>query len=278
MSRNIGATFFASLLLISPGAHAHPYLAIDGRNIRIEFNDSLQSRIVAKRDGRQIALGPFSTSEHIAIAGTKIGDFTLTRRRTQSIRDALGAERRLVLIGAGASLIKTVAAAVYDDCARTVFLEIRYASRGCSELQVSGGTSHDYLVSNAGGGDPPFWSYRGRRDWVQPLAVGFRQDNYLGMNASEHGGGTPVADIWRRDAGIAVGHIEGFPLSLPVSMPDAASARLAVNFKSAETLKPGARLNILDPRHGAAEGLLPDHVRPLQDHAEAANAVQVRPE
>ena len=58
---------------------------------------------------------------------------------------------------------------------------------------------------------PAFWSYEGasyedRRDWVQPLEPGFEQRNYMGMNASDYGGGTPVVDIWRRDGGLAVGH------------------------------------------------------------------------
>ena len=38
------------------------------------------------------------------------------------------------------------------------------------------------------------------------------------MEASDYGGGTPVANIWRRDAGLAVGHVEPVPrlLDLPV--------------------------------------------------------------
>jgi hypothetical protein len=42
--------------------------------------------------------------------------------------------------------------------------------------------------------------------WVVPLKPGFRQENFLGMNATDYGGGTPVVDVWRRDAGLAVGH------------------------------------------------------------------------
>ena len=34
---------------------------------------------------------------------------------------------------------------------------------------------------------------------------GFRQENFLGMNATDYGGGTPVVDVWRRDVGLAVG-------------------------------------------------------------------------
>ncbi len=49
------------------------------------------------------------------------------------------------------------------------------------------------------------------------------------MNATDYGGGTPVSDVWRRDAGIAVGHLERVPklVSLPVKMPDASHATVA---------------------------------------------------
>ena len=52
------------------------------------------------------------------------------------------------------------------------------------------------------------------------------------MNASDYGGGTPIVDVWRRDVGMAVGHVETRPklVSLPVSMPDAAHAKMAVRF------------------------------------------------
>ena len=79
-----------------------------------------------------------------------------------------------------------------------------------------------------GSAEPAFWSYqsgsyRNRPDWVMPLKVDFKQENFLGMNATDYGGGTPVADVWRRDVGIAVGHLEHAPklVSLPVAMPDA---------------------------------------------------------
>ena len=34
------------------------------------------------------------------------------------------------------------------------------------------------------------------------------------MNASDYGGGTPIVDVWRRDVGIGVGHVE------PTTAPD----------------------------------------------------------
>ena len=35
---------------------------------------------------------------------------------------------------------------------------------------------------------------------------GFYEKNFMGMNASDYGGGIPVIDLWRKDAGIAIGN------------------------------------------------------------------------
>ena len=58
---------------------------------------------------------------------------------------------------------------------------------------------------------------------------------------SDYGGGTPIVDVWRRDVGMAVGHVEPRPklVSLPVSMPDAAHASIAVRFTKDISLSPG---------------------------------------
>jgi alpha-galactosidase len=66
----------------------------------------------------------------------------------------------------------------------------------------------------------------------------------MGMNSTDYGGGTPVSDVWRRDAGLAVGHIEMVPklVSLPVTMADSQAATVAVTYKKDQPLKPKATL------------------------------------
>ena len=96
--------------------------------------------------------------------------------------------------------------------------------------------------SDAPGG---FWSFSGathedRRDWVQPLKADFDQRNSLSMAASDYGGGIPMANIWRRDVGLAVGHVEPMPrlLDLPVRKT-ANGASIAI--ESAQTRNARAR-------------------------------------
>ena len=127
------------------------------------------------------------------------------------------------------------------------FFDVQYTNTGRTELAVKGWTNNAYTINaQPGQGQPPFWSYQSgsyekRPNWVLPLHANFQQENYQGMNADDYGGGTPIVDVWRRDVGIAVGHVETRPklVSLPVSMPDAAHARIAVRFAKEIELGPG---------------------------------------
>jgi len=56
-----------------------------------------------------------------------------------------------------------------------------------------------------------------RKDWVLPVEEGFAQQNYLGMNNTDYGGGIPVLDLWQRDGGLAIGLFE--PVLRMISMP-----------------------------------------------------------
>jgi len=67
------------------------------------------------------------------------------------------------------------------------------------------------------------------------------------MNAPDYGGGTPFADVWSRHLGIAVGELSLKPteVSLPVSMPVATHARLAIALVKPQSIAPGETLHTL---------------------------------
>jgi alpha-galactosidase len=127
------------------------------------------------------------------------------------------------------------------------FFDVQYTNTGTSRLTIKSWTNNAYTVNaQVGASAPAFWSYQGgsyekRPNWILPLHPNFQQDNYQGMNASDYGGGTPIVDVWRRDVGLAVGHVEVRPklVSLPVSMPDASHAKIAVRFNKDISLSPG---------------------------------------
>jgi len=223
---------------------------VDGRNIRIEFDRQMHSRVVALFAGRERVIGDFTPSEFIRVSGRDITDFTLQDQKHERVQDQMGSGTRTVLAGTAPSLGKTVTVTMYDAFPRMAVFEVAYTNTGTSDLSVNGWTNQDYSIrAPAAATQPAFWSYQSgsyerRPDWVLPLKPGFQQENFMGMNASDYGGGTPVVDVWRRDAGIGVGHLEMAPklVSLPVTQQGPDRATVAVEFKHDEVLKPGATL------------------------------------
>lgn len=238
------------LLTVSFLRPAASTVKIETNSLRIEFDASMHSRVTARFDGRETVLGEFGPSESITADGTELSDFQLKASRQQRVQDDLGSGQATSLTGSQGALQKEMRVTVYDDVPQFAIFNVTYTNKGSSGLKVEAWANNRYSISAAeAAGEPAFWSYQGgsyesRPDWVLPLKPGFKQENYLGMNATDYGGGTPVVDIWRRDVGIAVGHLETAPklVSLPVAMPDSKHATLGLSFRSSESLKPGASL------------------------------------
>ncbi len=226
--------------------------AVDGDGIRLEFDSRMRSRVVATSAGEKL-LGPFEASETLLTASGVLGDFALETREEAAVSDALGKGHRVTLTGHAGTIAKHVEVTAYAARPRWLFTKVRYVNEGGAPLAVTGWTSNRYVLEAAGDSpEPAFWSYQSgsyekRPDWVLPLPPGFAQQNFLGMNASDYGGGTPVVDVWRRDVGLAVGHVELVPklVSLPVRRRPDGSAELAVSAKRATTLDPGKSLETL---------------------------------
>ncbi len=126
---------------VSPKAHA------DGRNIRIEFNGMLQSRVVAKFEGKEIAIGDYAPSETLTVAGKEISEFALRDVKRGSVRDSLGAGQRVTLTGTAPSLKKTVAVTTYGEFPQMAVFEVQYTNTGGSSLSVDGWTNQRYSIS-----------------------------------------------------------------------------------------------------------------------------------
>ena len=264
----------AALIFTAPAVRASDAKAQIGTgNIRVEFDGMLRSRVIARFEGKEIPLGGFSQSESLVAGGAPILDFPHTGSKQENVND-LGRGRRLTLTGLASGIQKTVSVTVYDTMPRMAFFHVRYTNKGPNTAHVTGWTSHSFTIdAAAGGGEPAFWSYqsgsyRNRPDWVLPLKSGFKQENFLGMNATDYGGGTPVSDVWRRDVGLAIGHLERVPklVSLPVTMPDATHATVALSMKTSVDLKPAESLETLPGFVAVHRG---DYFGALKDYSAA---------
>ena len=109
------------------------------------------------------------------------------------------------MLGKSGDLGKTVSVAIYADFPSIAVFDVEYTNQGTTPFKIRGWTNHQYsLTSLPAARGPAFWSYQSgsyekRPNWVVPLRAGFHQDNFLGMNASDYGGGTPIVDVWRKD-------------------------------------------------------------------------------
>jgi alpha-galactosidase len=246
-------------------------LQIQSAILRIEFDRKLHTRVVPLFDGVANLVVPFSESETVAGVGHTWSDFVLASAHRDSVADAFGTGERLSLTGKSGDLRKNISVTIYRDFPSIAIFEVTYTNEGTARLAIRGWANHQYLLNSLpAAGVPAFWSYqsgsyRKRPDWVLPLHPGFRQRNYLGMNASDYGGGTPIVDVWRKDVGLAVGDVEPGPrlISLPVSMPDARHARVAVRATRDRTLEPGESFHTLRTFVSVHQG---DYFRTLTEY------------
>jgi alpha-galactosidase len=251
--------------------NAAPDLQIQSSVLRIEFDHNLRSRVTALFGPRPKPLTPLSASEIVTGVGRTWSDFALSSRHRETVSDAFGKGERLSLIGKSGDLRKSVSVTIYADFPSIAIFDVEYTNEGTTPLRIRGWTNHQYsLTSLPPTHGPAFWSYQSgsyekRPNWVVPLRTGFHQDNFLGMNASDYGGGTPIVDVWRKDVGLAVGDVEPRPrlISLPVSMPDAHHARVAVHSNRDRTLEPGESFHTLRTFVSVHQG---DYFRTLTEY------------
>ncbi len=225
---------------------------VSGRGITIEFDRALHSRVVSDLGGKRMEIGPFAPSETVRIGGRDLEDFMLLSASAGPAADGKG--KCTVISGQADSIRKEVRVTVMDEFPALALFRVSYTNLGKRPVHVERWVNHHYRIRADRGeaGSPMLWSYQGgsyedRPDWILPIHSGFSQQNFMGMNASDYGGGTPVVDVWRREIGLGVGHAETVPklVSLPVEMPDSC-ASLGIFFPANRVLQSGEKLETFE--------------------------------
>ena len=253
---------------ISPaaaGSDRGPKLVgIGDTSITLDFDDRLRSRVALNG----VRVTRFDASEALLLRDRTIDSFTFRRHRIHHFRHPRhGRAVRVTLQGDSREGVrKTVSLTSFRRLGAMTVLDVHYDNLSGRALQVTGwrNAAHELLQKPGG-----FYTFSGsthedRRDWVQRVTDGFKQENSLGMDASDYGGGTPMATVWRRDAGLSVGHVERVAriLCMPVRKTDD-GASIAVEGRTVRTLKPGQRLTTDTTFLTAHPG---DHFVPLQQY------------
>lgn len=246
-------TLSIAFLLVAAGCDAETVpertpsaVTVAGGSISIDFDDNLHTRVLANLGGDDVLMGRFNASEYLLVGGEAIKDFRFEGHSVTQVEDAIGAGERHEVTGLAPELRKIVSISLYEDYPTMAAYEVTYVNEGDDSISVDGWVNHHYAVYAPKSTGDAFWSYQSgsyvsRPDWVLPVNAGFSQENFLGMNNPDYGGGTPVTDLWHRDGGLAVGHLEMVPkqVSLPVDMPGAREAEVRVRYERPFTLGPG---------------------------------------
>lgn len=238
--------------LVLPAWASAPQLG-DSR-ILIEFGPQMDTRIGGVESGRPVWLTPAGTGEYLTLAdGRSIRNFDLQHQLMENITGKQGHGARLTVTGASSEGIeKTVQVSLYDQHPGFAFVQVSYRNASNHAMRFRSWTNGALQLLAQGNQMPHFWTYSGstypdRRSWVLRVDDGFAQKNYLGMTASDYGGGTPIADVWRRDFGLAVGHLA--PVEKLVSLPvreQGGNAHIALEANQKFELAPGQRFDTLE--------------------------------
>ncbi|MCA1801417.1 MAG: alpha-galactosidase [Rhodothermaceae bacterium] len=220
---------------------------VETSQFRLEFNDLMHSRIISKTTGSEMEFSGFSPSEYLIVDGTEVRDFELDKVTKSGVDDRMGGGTTFTLTGTNGAVEKTVTVRTYDNFPNTAVFDVTYRNTGNDDLVVDVWVNNHYRIANSASGyEYPFWSYQSestshRNDWVLPVSAGFSQQNYMGMNNSDYGGGTPVSSLWRPDGGLAVGHLEMVPklVKIPVSMETAENADIHIRYDKGVELPAG---------------------------------------
>lgn len=246
----LGAAPLATQLPLSAhAAEGKGHVRVQDAAVSLQFDEQMRCRVVSLLGKQPVTLTGFDASEHLVVNGKPLSRFTLQKAEPVKAATPFGTGQALRLVGRSADGIeKRVTVTLLDEHPGAALLDVSYTNTSAKPIAIDAWVNAAHRLAapprHAGG----YWTYSGashadRRDWVQPVKRGFEQRNFMGMNASDYGGGTPVVDVWRRDVGLAVGHLALQPqlIALPVK---AVGDQVDISLRgdTPQTLAPGQTL------------------------------------
>ncbi len=279
--KNIKIIFLLILMSLSV-ASCNKTVVIKSGDLQIEFDNKMYSKVNSLAGNA----GPFNESfqltEYLVTRNFIADNFKVEETNSESFEDNLGKGMESSLKGSfklyNICLTKLITVNTYDEFPGIAIFRVSYINCGEQDILVKNWVNHQYSIQ-AQTDAPGFWSFQGsssdaREDWVLPVNQGFYQENFMGMNQSDYGGGIPVTDIWRRDGGIAVGHLEMVPreVSLPVDFDkysDFAQIGIEYNYDGPVEFNIGDTLNTFQTFVLVHSG---DYYSALQQYSEVMQA------
>ena len=199
-------------------------IQITNGNLVMEFNNEMLVKITDSAPGSKPLMTGFSASEYLLGNKFNAKEYTLTDSKESEDNGIKNFTVTGTVKEDGVTVEKTVDISVDPEFPGLLVMNVMYINKGEKSLWINGWVNNNYNIQ-AQGDKPSFWSFQGssssrRMDWILPVDSGFTKQNFMGMNSTDYGGGMPAIDLWRKDAGIMIGHVELVPrlVSLPVEM------------------------------------------------------------
>ncbi len=197
---------------------------ITNKNLSIEVNNQLQTKVNSTFVNAKPLTNNFSSSEYIETKYFTAKKFHLTKKEKNNIHDAggNGTEYKFYGVDDINKIEKILSIKTYGNFPHAAYFNVQYINHSNKELPVIKWVNNEYNILPSTD-STTFWTFQGsshedRRDWIKKIKKGFYEKNFMGMNGSDYGGGIPIIDLWRKDAGIAIGNTEDVAklVSLPI--------------------------------------------------------------
>jgi len=216
---------FGVIFLLS-GCNNNTTSVVSGDMV-VKVDDYLRTSINTNEKLKHPLTFGSAPSEYLLVDGRMVADFKKQSFEKKAIDDNIGKGFLYsfsgLFEGFGLSIQKQLTIKTYNDFPNMALFDVQYVNKGISVVSIEKWVNNRYRILQ--NNDTVFWSFQGqsteaRADWILPVKKGFYQRNYMGMNNSDYGGGIPVSDVWRKDVGLAVGHVSLQPelVSIPVKM------------------------------------------------------------
>src|ERR1700716_2775409 len=109
---------------------------IQSSSLRIEFDEMMRSRVVARFKGHEVPLGAFSASETVKGNERSWYDFALSSQSHERVTDNFGGGERLILTATSGVLRKNLSVIIYDEFPNLAVFDVSYTNIGKSQLKI----------------------------------------------------------------------------------------------------------------------------------------------
>ncbi|PIB34223.1 hypothetical protein BFP72_01645 [Reichenbachiella sp. 5M10] len=197
------------------------HIVISHGDLTMSISDQLFTQLHSTQTEKKLT--SMAATEYLILDEGTLASFPVFKSSTRETTQ-LGGGRVYTIQGKNEGISKTLTITAYDQHPDLLTTQVTYINSSNKDLPIKAWANQGYSFRSKEE-KIPFWAFQGsssssRSDWIKPINPGYYQQNYMGMNNSDYGGGIPVTDIWNPDIGIAIGHTELSPqlVSLPTEI------------------------------------------------------------